>query len=154
MFNCVCFQYFQVLINFLFSGCSDFFSWFSNSISSVICLFPPFIISIAHLSLPKSSSVSSLHILTACIKVSNSFLSSTSSVSYHCYNYNNYYHYQYYYFIPIKAFHNSVSKSPKVSRTLLSILAYLNYAVVWIVSNCPLIFKSSSPFINPLFQMH
>ena len=45
-------------------------------------------------------------------------------------------------------FHWSLSdgKSPQVFRTLLSILANLYNAVVWIVSTCPLIFKSSSPF--------
>ena len=37
------------------------------------------------------------------------------------------------------------SKSPQVSRTLLSILADLNNAVVWMVSTCPIIFKSFSP---------
>ena len=41
----------------------------------------------------------------------------------------------------------SDSKSPQVSRTLLSIL---NNAVVWIVSTSLLISKSSSPFTNPL----
>ena len=47
--------------------------------------------------------------------------------------------------------HWSVSdnKSPLISRTLLSILADLNYAVVWMVSTRPLISKSSIPFINP-----
>ena len=44
----------------------------------------------------------------------------------------------------------SVSKSPQVSRTLLSILADRNNAVVWMVSICPLISKSSSPCTNPL----
>ena len=44
----------------------------------------------------------------------------------------------------------SDSKSTQVSRTLLSILANLNYAVVWMVSGCPLISNDSSPFINPL----
>ena len=44
----------------------------------------------------------------------------------------------------------SDSKSPQVSRTLLSILADLDNAVVWMVSTCPLISKSSSPFTNPL----
>ena len=44
----------------------------------------------------------------------------------------------------------SDSKSLQASRTLLSILADLNNAVVWHVSTRPLIFKSSSPFINPL----
>ena len=44
----------------------------------------------------------------------------------------------------------SDSKSPQVSRTLLSILADHNNAVVWMVSTCPFISKSSSPFINPL----
>ena len=44
----------------------------------------------------------------------------------------------------------SDSKSPQVSRTLLSILAVLNNAVVWIVSTRPPTSKSSSPFSNPL----
>ena len=39
----------------------------------------------------------------------------------------------------------SDSKSPQVSRTLLSILADLSNAVVWIVSTCLLISKFSSP---------
>ena len=43
-------------------------------------------------------------------------------------------------------FHWSLSenKSPQVSRTFLSILAYLYSVVVWIVSTRYLIFKSSS----------
>ena len=44
----------------------------------------------------------------------------------------------------------SDSNPPQVSKTHPSILANLNNAVVWIVCNCPLIFKSSSPCINPL----
>ena len=44
----------------------------------------------------------------------------------------------------------SDSKSPQVSKTLFSILADLNNAVVWTVSSCPLISKFSSPFTNPL----
>ena len=44
----------------------------------------------------------------------------------------------------------SDSKSPQVSRTLLSILAVLNNAVVWMVSTRPPNSKSSSPFSNPL----
>ena len=44
----------------------------------------------------------------------------------------------------------SDSKSPKVPRTLLSILAFLNDGVVWMVSIFPLISKSSSPFNNLL----
>ena len=44
----------------------------------------------------------------------------------------------------------SDSKSPQVSRTLLSILAVLNNAVVWMVSTCPPTSKSSSPFSNHL----
>ena len=43
----------------------------------------------------------------------------------------------------------SDSKSPQVSRTLLSILADLNNVVVWMVSTRPLISKPSSPFNNP-----
>ena len=44
----------------------------------------------------------------------------------------------------------SDSKFTQVSRTLLSILADLNNAVLSIVSSRPLIFKSSSPCFNPL----
>ena len=42
------------------------------------------------------------------------------------------------------------SKSPQVSRTLLSILAVLNNVVVWMVSTRPPTSKSSSLFSNPL----
>ena len=44
----------------------------------------------------------------------------------------------------------SLLKSPQVSRTLLSILAVLNNAVVWMVFTRPPTSKSSSPFSNPL----
>ena len=44
----------------------------------------------------------------------------------------------------------SDSKSPQVSRTLLSILAVLNNVVVWMVSTRPPTSKSSSLFSNPL----
>ena len=48
-------------------------------------------------------------------------------------------------------FHKSLSdKSSQVSRTLLSILADLNHAVVWMVSSRPLIYTSSSHYTNPL----
>ena len=43
----------------------------------------------------------------------------------------------------------SDSKSPQVSRTLLSILAVLNKVVVWMVSTRPPISKSSGQFSNP-----
>ena len=43
----------------------------------------------------------------------------------------------------------SDSKSPQVSRTLLSILAVLNKDIVWMVSTHPPTCKSSSPFNNP-----
>ena len=43
----------------------------------------------------------------------------------------------------------SDSKSPQVSRTLLSILAVFNNAVVWIDSTQPPTSKSSRPFNNP-----
>ena len=42
------------------------------------------------------------------------------------------------------------SKSPLVSRTLLSILAVLSNPVVWIVSTRPPTSKFSKPFNNPL----
>ena len=44
----------------------------------------------------------------------------------------------------------SDSKSPQVSRTLLSILAVLNHVVVWMVLTRPPTSKSSSSFSNPL----
>ena len=44
----------------------------------------------------------------------------------------------------------SDSKSPQVSRTLLSILAVFNNAVVWVGTTHPPTSKSSSPFSNPL----
>ena len=44
----------------------------------------------------------------------------------------------------------SDSKSPQVSRTLLSIVAILNIVVFWMVFTRPLISKSSRPFNNPL----
>ena len=44
----------------------------------------------------------------------------------------------------------SDSKSPQVSRALLSILAVLNNVVVWMVSSRPPTPKSSSPFSNSL----
>ena len=44
----------------------------------------------------------------------------------------------------------SDSKSPEVSRTLLSILTILNNTVVWMVYKRLPKSKSSSPFNNPL----
>ena len=44
----------------------------------------------------------------------------------------------------------SDSKSPRVSRTLLSDLVVLNNAIVWMVSTLPSTSKSSNPFNNPL----
>ena len=44
----------------------------------------------------------------------------------------------------------SKSKSPQVSRTILSIQADLNNAVIWMVPTCPLILKSTCPFTNLL----
>ena len=47
----------------------------------------------------------------------------------------------------------SDSKFPQISGTLLSILVDLNNAVIWMVDLLPLIFKSSSSFINPLLTV-
>ena len=47
----------------------------------------------------------------------------------------------------------SDSKSPQVSRTLLSIQVVLNNVVVWMVSTRPLISKSSSPFDNTIMTI-
>ena len=68
---------------------------------------------------------------------------------------NYYYHYllfeSFSHQLTLMVFHWSLSdnKSPQVSRTLLNILAIFNNVVVWFVSPDPLIYKSSSPFINP-----
>ena len=78
-----------------------------------------------------------------------SFISKSSSP---CINYHYYYYLLHESFSQLIVFHWSLSnsKSPKVSRTLLSILAILNNVVVWMVSTRPRTFKSSSPFNNPL----
>ena len=47
----------------------------------------------------------------------------------------------------------SLLKSPQVTRTVLSILADFNNAVVWMVSARPFISKSSCPFTNPLLTV-
>ena len=44
----------------------------------------------------------------------------------------------------------SESKPPQVSRSLLSILAVFNSAVVWMISTRPPTSTSSKPYINPL----
>ena len=67
-----------------------------------------------------------------------------------------YYYYYYYYLTHLRVLHTSVSwcffhwslsdsKSHQVSRTLLSVLADLDSAIVWMVPTRPLICKSSSP---------
>ena len=61
-------------------------------------------------------------------------------------------------FYSLRVFHTSVSrwffggdsKSLTVPRTFLSIQADITYAVVLMVSFCPLIYTSFSPFTNPL----
>ena len=80
------------------------------------------------------------------------------------YFYSVFIYYYYYYYLLIRVFHISVSwwffhsglsdsKSPQVSRTLLSILAVLNNVVVWMVSTRPPTSKSTSPFSNPLITV-
>ena len=55
-------------------------------------------------------------------------------------------------------FHRSLSNSkfPQVSRTLLSILADLNTAVIWMIPTCAHISKFSSPSTSPwrLYLVH
>ena len=48
-------------------------SWFGSFVPSVRCRWPLFISSMAHFSMPNSTSVSWLFILTACIRISSSF---------------------------------------------------------------------------------
>ena len=69
---------------------------------------------------------------------------------YYCYNY-----YSLFFFLiqhKLMVFHWSLSdsKSPQVSRTLLSILADLNNSVLLMVMARPLISNSSSPLTKPL----
>ena len=67
-------------------------------------------------------------------------------------------HYYIYYFVSfsrqrlLMVFYWSLrdSESPEISRTILSFLADLNSAVVWMVSIRPLISKSSSPCTKSL----
>ena len=58
----------------------------------------------------------------------------------------------------MRVFHLSLSdnKSFQVSRTILSILADFDGAEIWMVSTCPLVSKSCSPFTNllGLFRVH
>ena len=44
----------------------------------------------------------------------------------------------------------SESKSPQVSKTLLSVLVDVNNIIIWMISFCPLISKSPSLIIYPL----
>ena len=78
MFDGFLFQYSYVFLSFLFSERSDFLLiWYFYS--SVNCRFLFFLIRIAHFSMPNSIPLSSLYILTACIRVSNSFSFLTNS---------------------------------------------------------------------------
>ena len=88
------------------------------------------------------------------------YTSNMQSIKYRLALYNGYYK-SYYYYLLLESFSHqcyliifhwslSDSKSPQVSRALLSILAVLNNAVVWTVSIRPLPSKSSSPFNSPL----
>ena len=82
------------------------------------------------------------------LKVSLSWQRPSFIVWYHSY----YYYYSFSYQRKLIVFHSrlSESKSPQVSRTLLSILVVFNNAVVWMVSTRPPTSKSSRPFNNPL----
>ena len=71
-FDGVSFQYFQIFVSFLFSELSDFSS-FGSCIRSVICCFPLLPISKAHFTLSNFIPISSLYIVTASIRVSNSY---------------------------------------------------------------------------------
>ena len=55
------------------------------------------------------------------------------------------------FFLMVSHWSLSDSNSPQVIRTLLSILPNPNNTVVWMVSNHPLISKSSSPYIKFLY---
>ena len=54
-----------------------------------------------------------------------------------------------------RQFTRTLLKSRQFTRTLLNILADLNDFLVWMVSTCPLISKSSGPsMLGGLFQVH
>ena len=71
-FNDVCFQYCRVIASFVFSERSDF-SCFGSPILSENYIFPFFIISMVHFSLPNVILIFLLYIFIVCIRFSNSF---------------------------------------------------------------------------------
>ena len=60
-------------LQFFFSPRVLILFWFGGSIPSVICLFPVFLMSIAHFSMPHSIPLFWLYIPIVCIKLSHSF---------------------------------------------------------------------------------
>ena len=139
MFDGDCFQHSQVLVNFLFVDCSNFFLiWYFFPFRN--WLFFVLIISMVYFSMPNFIPISVLYILVVCTRVSNSFSSS--------------------FFFSLEAkfsqfqlmvFHWSLpdSKSLQLSRTLLSISADLNSPVVWNVSILPQISSLPCLFTRP-----
>ena len=70
----------SVLVCLFFCFFVFFFSWLGRSITSIMCRFPLFIICVAYFSMRNSIPMSWLHILTTCIRVSNSFSFFTKSL--------------------------------------------------------------------------
>ena len=67
-------------------------------------------------------------------------------LNYHYYSFSSFSHH---FWLMVSHWSLSDSKPPQVTRTLLSILTDLSNLVVWMISTCSLISKSSSPCINP-----
>ena len=87
LFDGVLFQYSQILVILFFLKCSNAFLIQFFYFFLLVLFFPFFIISIADISVPNSSSISLLYILIACIKVASFF-----------FIFCNYYYYYYYYY--------------------------------------------------------
>ena len=64
-----------------FSLTVQIFPWFCSSLPPVICRFPLCIMWLEDFSIPNSIPISSIHIFTACIRISNSFHFSQSLMS-------------------------------------------------------------------------
>ena len=128
---------------------------FNNVVVSMVLILP--LISDSSSPLSKSLGIIPSARTTIGITITFMFHSFFSSLARSNYLYNHHYYY-YFYFLSFSHWHSpmvsysslSDSKSPQVSRTLLNIIANLNYAVVWMVSTPPLISNSSSPCFNPL----
>ena len=117
-----------------------------------MCRFSLFITNMAYFSMPNSIPISWLYILTDCIKIFIFFFF-VSGEEFHVVQVRKVVDLFLRYTEFVSGYSLSDSMSPHVSRTLLSILADFNDAVVWIFSTRPFNSKSSSLCNNPLVTL-